>query len=66
MTTNGYKVSLGNDKNIIDLDSGYGYITLNMLKTTELRAAGGSSVLSLLQILPPSPSSHWHMLILPL
>lgn len=36
MTTNGYKVSLGSDKNVLELDSGDGYTTLKMLKATEL------------------------------
>lgn len=39
MTTNGYKVSLGSDKNVQELDGcGDGCTTLKMLKATELGA----------------------------
>jgi len=54
VTTNGCKVSLGSDKNIMELDSGDGCTTLNMLKTTELGAAGGLSAVCF-RFFPPLP-----------
>lgn len=55
MTTNGSKVSLGSDKNIIELDSGDGCTTLSMLKTTELGAAGGAQCRVCFRFFPPLP-----------
>lgn len=35
MIENGYSVSLGDDRNILKLDSDNGYLAMNMLRTTE-------------------------------
>lgn len=41
INANGYSVSFWGDENVLKLDSGDGYKTLNVLKTTELYTLNG-------------------------
>lgn len=41
MTAEGYRISFGGDEYILELDSGNGCTTLNILKPTELYSLNG-------------------------